>query len=133
MASILFSVNPGDGLPIYRQIVEQVKGAVSAGRLKPGDQLPTHRELAGELVVAPLTVKKAYDLLQAEGLITMEQGRGTFVTGRARAGSAGARLELIVRVEGLVRQAQVMGLSGAELLRLIRGRWRKALVGGRHG
>ena len=77
-AAPLFSVHPGDGLSLYRQIVEQAKAAIASGRLEPGDRLPTHRDLARELVVAPLTVKKAYDLLQAEGLIRMTQGRGTF-------------------------------------------------------
>ena len=71
MASILFSIRPDDGRPVYRQIVDQVMAALGSGKLRPGDQLPTHRDLARELVVAPLTVKKAYDTLQAEGLILM--------------------------------------------------------------
>jgi GntR family transcriptional regulator len=133
MAAILFSVSPGDGLPIYRQIVEQVKGAIAAGRLQPGDRLPTHRDLAIELVVAPLTVKRAYDLLQDEGLISMEQGRGTFVTGERRPGRwRGARDELLGRIDGLIRQAQVMGLEAEAVEELLRRRWRAAKAG-KHG
>lgn len=77
---VLFSINPSDGLPIYRQIVEQVKRAIYAGKLRPGDQLATHRDLAAELVIAPMTVKKAYDVLEQEGLIVMGAGKGTFVS-----------------------------------------------------
>ena len=110
-------------MPIYRQIVEQAKAALAAGRLRTGDKLPTHRELARELVVAPLTVKKAYDLLQAEGWITMAQGRGTFVGGAAAGAGNQARRELAVRAEGLVRQARLMGLSADDLRKLVGRHW----------
>ena len=119
-----FEVQPGSGLPIYRQIVESVKAAIASGHLKAGDRLPAHRELARDLVIAPLTVKKAYDLLQTEGLIVMTQGRGTFVAGKGAAGKD-ARDELAARAASLVRQARLMGLSEDELRRLIAVRWGK--------
>lgn len=72
-------VNPGDEVPIYRQIVRQISDAIAGGRLKPGDRLPSHRDLAEQLVIAPLTVKKAYDELEQQGLIETQRGRGTFV------------------------------------------------------
>ena len=72
-------IHPGDEIPIYRQIVRQVTDALAGGRLKPGERLPSHRELAAQLVIAPLTVKKAYDELEREGLIDTQRGRGTFV------------------------------------------------------
>ena len=125
MAPVLFSIHSGDGLPIYRQIVEQVKAAIASGRLKEGDQLPTHRDLARDLVIAPLTVKKAYDLLQGEGLISMAQGRGTFVSGRTAAAGPEAREDLAARLGGLVRQARLMGLSRDELKSLIERNWGK--------
>jgi GntR family transcriptional regulator len=74
-----FHVNPGDELPIYRQIVRQVTDAIAGRRLEAGSKLPSHRDLATELVIAPLTVKKAYDELEREGLIVTQRGRGTFV------------------------------------------------------
>ncbi len=123
---ILWSIHPGDGRPIYRQIVEQAKGAIAAGRLRPGDQLPTHRELARELVIAPLTVKKAYDLLQSEGWIEMSQGRGTFVRQRSGSPAAGsaAREELGARLDALVRQARLMGLGSEETRKLLGKHWK---------
>src|ERR1022692_1352341 len=72
-------VNPADGLPIYRQIMRQITEAIAAGRLKSGDQLASHRDLSEQLVIAPLTVKKAYDELEALGFIETQRGRGTFV------------------------------------------------------
>jgi GntR family transcriptional regulator len=125
MASILFSIRPDDGRPVYRQIVDQVKAALGSGKLRPGDQLPTHRDLARELVVAPLTVKKAYDTLQAEGLILMAQGKGTFVTRRGPAAASRAHDDLDSRAEMLVHQARLLNLSPEELQRLIGRHWRK--------
>jgi GntR family transcriptional regulator len=125
MATILFSIRPDDGRPVYRQIVDQVKAALGSGRLRPGDKLPTHRELARELVVAPLTVKKAYDTLQAEGLILMAQGKGTFVTRRGPAATSRAHEDLDARAEMLVHQARLLDLSPQELQRLIGRHWHK--------
>ena len=62
-------VNPSDELPIYRQIMRQITEAIAGGRLKSGDKLTSHRELSEQLVIAPLTVKKAYDELEALGFI----------------------------------------------------------------
>ncbi|HUR39103.1 MAG TPA: GntR family transcriptional regulator [Planctomycetota bacterium] len=125
MSSILYSIRPDDGRPVYRQIVDQIKGALGSGKLRPGDQLPTHRDLARELVIAPLTVKKAYDTLQAEGLIVMVQGKGTFVTKRGPAAASKAHDDLDSRAEMLVHQARLLNLSPEELQRLIGRHWKK--------
>ncbi len=74
-------VNPAGELSIYRQIMRQITEAIAGGRLQPGDKLPSHRDLAEQLVIAPLTVKKAYDELEAGGYIETQRGRGTFVSG----------------------------------------------------
>ena len=74
-----FRVSPSDGLPIYRQIMRQIMDAIAGGQLAPGARLMSHRELAEQLVIAPLTVKKAYDELDALGYIESQRGRGTFV------------------------------------------------------
>ncbi len=71
-------IQAGDDIPIYRQLVKQVEAAVITGRITPGERLPSQRELAQELVIAPLTVKRAYDELEASGFLRMERGRGTF-------------------------------------------------------
>ena len=75
-------VNPGDELPIYRQIMRQIIEAVAVGRLRPGDKLASHRELAESLVIAPLTVKKAYDELEQAGYLETQRGRGSFIAKR---------------------------------------------------
>jgi GntR family transcriptional regulator len=68
-----------DREPIYSQIAEQVKARVAAGALKPGDQLPTVRQLAADLRVNFNTVARAYRILHEEGVISTQQGRGTFI------------------------------------------------------
>ena len=70
------------GVPIYAQIMEQIKHLVAAGRLKPGDQLPTIRQLAVDLRVNPNTVVRAYHELDRQGVISTQQGRGTFIARR---------------------------------------------------
>jgi GntR family transcriptional regulator len=72
-------VHPSDELPIYRQIMRQIIEAIAGGRLRHGEKLTSHRDLAEQLVVAPLTVKKAYDELELLGYVETQRGRGTFV------------------------------------------------------
>jgi|SRR5271157_1297165 len=67
------------GLPIYHQIVEQIQEWIAAGRLKPGDQLPTVRALATELRVNFNTIARAYRILDESGIISTQQGRGTYI------------------------------------------------------
>ena len=108
------------GVPIYRQIVRQVGDAVASGRLKPGDRLPSQRDLAQQLVVSPLTVKKAYDLLETEGLVQSRHGSGTFVAMGAGRDEAGAQERLSQAARQLVTQAWHAGLGERELLELVR-------------
>lgn len=77
-----FSLDTKSGVPFYRQIIEQVKFAVSRGELGPGDQLPTVRQLAVNLSVNLNTVIRAYRELEIEGLLDTQQGSGTFVSHR---------------------------------------------------
>lgn len=113
-------VNPGDELPIYRQIVRQVSDGLAGGRLNPGDRLPSHRELAAQLVIAPLTVKKAYDELEREGLIETQRGRGTFVKERVPpTDPAEKRERLRDAAQRLVSQAALSGVPFSEVLDLL--------------
>jgi GntR family transcriptional regulator len=73
---------PTHEIPIFRQIMTQIREAIASGRAQVGQKLPSHRELATQLVIAPLTVKKAYDELEREGLLETRRGRGTFVKER---------------------------------------------------
>ncbi|HLO02579.1 MAG TPA: GntR family transcriptional regulator [Symbiobacteriaceae bacterium] len=74
-----FHLDPSSGLPIYRQLVDQVKQAVVGGVLKPGDRLPSVRDLAVDLAINPHTVAKAYQELEREGVITVRRGKGAFI------------------------------------------------------
>ena len=76
---ISFSLDTKSGVPIYRQIQDQVRYGIASGRLRPGEQLPTVRALAVDLAVNPNTVIKAYTELERQGILTTEQGSGTFV------------------------------------------------------
>ncbi len=77
-----FRIDSKSGVPFYRQIIEQVKFAVSRGDLPTGTQLPTVRQLAVDLSVNPNTVIRAYKEMEIEGLLETHQGSGTFVTDR---------------------------------------------------
>ena len=113
-------INPGDELPIYRQIVRQVTDAVAGGRLQPGSQLPSHRDLAAQLVIAPLTVKKAYDELEMQGLIVTLRGRGTFISESRPAMDLEQRRErLRDAAQRLLSQAALSGVPFSEVLELL--------------
>jgi GntR family transcriptional regulator len=113
-------INPSDELPIYRQIVRQVTDAVAGGRVKAGERLPSHRELAAQLVIAPLTVKKAYDELERVGLIDTQRGRGTFVTETLPAvDRAESRERLRDAAQRLLSQAALSGIPFAEVVGLL--------------
>src|SRR6266576_1516784 len=73
-------ISPKDGVPIYRQIVNQVKYLVGSGRLAPGEELPPIRVLAEQLVVNPNTVARAYAELEHAGIVTKRHGSGTYIS-----------------------------------------------------
>jgi GntR family transcriptional regulator len=117
---VLIHVNPGDELPIYRQIVRQVTDAIAGGRLKPGEQLASHRELAEQLVIAPLTVKRAYDELERAGLIVLQRGRGAFVGDRPpQPGPRERKERLREAAQRLLSQAALTGSPYEEVLELL--------------
>jgi GntR family transcriptional regulator len=80
---LILKPNPASGVPIYLQVIEQVKHAIATGALRPGEQLPGIRPLAEELVINPNTVAKAYRELEHDGVIELRQGAGAFVSGNA--------------------------------------------------
>jgi GntR family transcriptional regulator len=80
---MIFRPNPSSGVPIYLQLMEQVKHAIETGALRAGEQLPGIRPLAEELVINPNTVAKAYRELEHEGVIELRQGAGAFVSANA--------------------------------------------------
>jgi GntR family transcriptional regulator len=121
----VFILNPQSGTPIYRQLLEQVRRLVASGRLAPGDELPSVRELAVEHAVNPMTISKAYALLEAEGLL--ERNRGKPMTVAARPKSQGALRERLRRLEReaeqLVLAAKQLELSKSDVLDFIDKNW----------
>lgn len=110
-------INPGDELPIYRQIMRQVTDAVAGGRLRCGEKLPSQRELAEQLVISHLTVKKAYEELERQGVIETRRGRGTFVSDTPSAADPAAeRLRFHQACRRLVSQAYLGGISWSSLI-----------------
>ncbi|MGI9049478.1 MAG: GntR family transcriptional regulator [Rubrobacteraceae bacterium] len=114
--ALLMDVNPSSGVPIYVQLVEQVRHAVEVGSLGAGDRLPTVRALAGDLGVAPNTVVKAYGELQRAGFIESRPGVGTVVAAEAGGLSREHQVEaLYERLGLLVRDAAGLGVTEDEL------------------
>jgi GntR family transcriptional regulator len=125
-------VNPADELPIYRQIMRQIQEAIAGGRLKPGDKLASHRDLAEQAVVAPLTVKKAYDELEALGFIQTQRGLGTFVCAKPpRASLADQRAQVRDAARKLLSQAYLGGMGFDAVVKILKEADRD-LTEGRH-
>ncbi|HEV8604947.1 MAG TPA: GntR family transcriptional regulator [Tepidisphaeraceae bacterium] len=116
-------ISTSDGVPIYLQIVNQVKYLVSSGRLLPGEELPPIRALAEQLLINPNTVARAYRELEFARIVTKRGTTGTFVSG---AGSPLARRERLrilgQRVDGVLAEAQQMGVDIDDLIDLLRQR-----------
>ena len=112
-----------DGVPIYRQIVNQVKYMVASGQLVPDEELPPIRVLAEELLVTPNTVVKAYRELEMEGVVYKRRGAGTYISER---GLRLAREEqdriLSQRADALLTEARQMDVSFEEVLELLHER-----------
>jgi len=116
---MLFRLNPSLGVPIYLQLMEQIKHAIETGALRPGEQLPGIRPLAEELVMNPNTVAKAYRELEHEGVIELRHGAGAFVAGNARPKKVTDKLRAGQSiVAAAVAQLQARGLSEEEIRRL---------------
>jgi GntR family transcriptional regulator len=117
---VQIAVNPSDELPIYRQMMRQILEAIAGGRLKTGEKLPSHRELSERIVVAPLTVKKAYDELEELGYLETQRGRGTFVRATLPQVDSEEQLERIRQdTRKLLSQAYLAGLRFSELVDIL--------------
>ena len=113
-------ISAQDGVPIYLQIVSQVKYLVASGRLDPGEEMPAIRVLAERLAVNPNTVARAYRELEVAGIVEKRRTTGTFVSA---AGSPLARRERLKilgeRVDALLAEARQLGVDFDELIELI--------------
>ncbi|HKX29404.1 MAG TPA: GntR family transcriptional regulator [Blastocatellia bacterium] len=113
-------INLADGVPIYRQIVNQVKYLVASGLLQPGEELPPIRTLALQLKVTPNTIVKAYDELESSGVVHKRQGSGTFVSEERPRMAQRERQRIIdQRIDALLAEAHQLNFTVDDILRML--------------
>jgi GntR family transcriptional regulator len=116
-------ISPTDGVPIYLQIVNQVKYLVSSGRLAAGEELPPIRTLAEKLLVNPNTVARAYRELELAGIVLKRRTTGTYVSDAGSRLGRRDRVKIVSRrIDALLVEARQMGITQDELIELIRQR-----------
>src|SRR5579862_6256274 len=116
-----FHVYPSGGAPIYQQLMTQVKFQIASGNLKPGDLLPSVRDTAEELQINPMTVSKAYSLLEREGVLERDRGYGMrVIEGAVKGGIRERREELKALLKDVIVKAHQLGLDGDEVLNLLK-------------
>jgi GntR family transcriptional regulator len=117
-----FQLDLHSGMPVYRQIIDQVRGGIASGLLTAGDQLPTVRQLAVDLAINPNTVVRAYRELEFGGLIETHQGTGTFISAqKMKRADAERERQLAQIVADCVSRAGAAGFTVDELIEELRG------------
>jgi len=109
-------IDTSGGVPIYLQIVDQIKRAAAAGRLKPEDPLPSVRQLALDLTINPNTVARAYLELEHQGIIYKRQGQGTYVCTQAPGAARRERHKMVAGLlEKAIAEAAALGMTASEI------------------
>jgi GntR family transcriptional regulator len=112
-----FRLDGHSGVPVYRQLIDQVQGAIASGTLKPGDQLPTVRLVAVELAINPNTVMRAYREMEIRGILDTQQGTGTFIADRQPEPTKEERERQLAQLVGeFISRAGAAGLTVDELI-----------------
>ncbi|RZI57828.1 GntR family transcriptional regulator [Roseateles chitinivorans] len=121
-ADLLFSINPGSPEPIYRQLVEQLRRRIASGQLVAGEEIPSVRELAQALAVNPMTVSKAFGLMEAEGLVERRRGLPMVVAAQhQKAMKTRGRVELLrPALEKAAAEARQLELPPDQVLALFK-------------
>ncbi|RYG70334.1 GntR family transcriptional regulator [bacterium] len=118
--ALQFQIATGNNVPIYRQIADQIRRAISMGDLVPGDQLPTVRALAEQLIVNPNTVAKVYTMLAQEGVVEGYVGRGLFVAARRQLLSEEEReRRLAVALDAFFNEVLFLDFSAEQIMELL--------------
>jgi len=116
-----FGLDLRSGVPVYRQIIDQVRAGIASGALTPGDQLPTVRQLAVDLAINPNTVLRAYRELELGGLLETQQGTGTFITQKKVRRDEAERARQLSQLAGeFLARAGAAGFTADELLEQLR-------------
>jgi GntR family transcriptional regulator len=115
-----FQCDPTSRVPIYRQLIDQVRQSVARGRLRPGTRLPSVRQLSRELVVNPNTVARAYTELERDGVLNTRQGLGVFIAEPQADLSAAARRERFAEaLDRFLTEAVHLGFSAEDVVAAI--------------
>jgi GntR family transcriptional regulator len=118
-----FHLDLHSGVPVYRQIIDQVRGGIASGALEAGDQLPTVRQLAVDLAINPNTVVRAYRELELGGLLETHQGTGTFISAqKLKKANAERERQLAQIVSDAVARAGAAGFTVEELIEQLQAR-----------
>ncbi|QQO07447.1 GntR family transcriptional regulator [Breznakiella homolactica] len=118
---IRFSLDPSNGIPIYRQIIQQIEHAILSERITPGDRLPTIRSLAVELKINPNTIAKAYGELEIRGILATQVGSGTYVSDKKPIAEEDGRNRRIRELAGrFIQDMKELGVSPGEVINLIK-------------
>jgi GntR family transcriptional regulator len=116
-----FALDLHSGMPVYRQLIDQVRGGVASGSLTAGDQLPTVRQLAVDLAINPNTVLRAYRELELGGMLETHQGTGTFVAKKKPEKNNAERERQLTQMAGeFAARAGAAGFSVEDLLERLR-------------
>ena len=114
-------LNHSSMVPIYEQLMEQIKSDIIQSELKEGEALPSERTLAGELRISALTVKKAYDKLEEEGFVTTVHGKGTYVSASDKQLALEARQKAIEDdFDKVIDRALSMGMKKEEISEVVK-------------
>jgi GntR family transcriptional regulator len=117
---INFSLDPANGVPIYRQIIQQIEYAILSGRMRPGDRLPTIRALAVELKTNPNTIAKAYGELEIRGILATQVGSGTFISDKKPTAEDTGLAQKIREVLGrFMQEMRDLGVEKRELIKML--------------
>jgi len=118
--TVNFTLDPVNGAPIYRQIIQQIEYAILSGRMQPGDRLPTIRSLAVELKTNPNTIAKAYNELEIRGILATQVGSGTYISDKKPVIEEDSLNRKIREVAGrFMQEMRDLGVEKRELVKLI--------------
>ena len=118
---MILRIDTHSGIPVYRQLIDQVRFLVASGVLAPGDEMPSTRSLSADLGVNPMTISKAFQLLEQEGVLERRAGRPLVVRGRPPEDARAARIEqLRSALRPLAGKARQLGIGPEEALRVFR-------------
>jgi GntR family transcriptional regulator len=127
----MFILKPHSGVPLYRQLSEQIRRLVASGQLAAGTPLPSIRELALEHAINPMTVSKVYSLLESEGVLERHRGKPmTVAAGPAAREPVPQRVEALdPHLDNLILAGRQLELAADEVIAALRARWNHTLVG----